>query len=76
MALKIVKTGEKKKAPEVQQFQDKQGNDVIVLVLNPASRFPFRFGLGKARLILDNINVIEEFVCQFGEGEDALDDAA
>jgi hypothetical protein len=43
--------------PEIQEFK---GNKV--LCLNPESKFPFSFGVGKAKLILENIEVIKKFV--------------
>src|SRR4051812_19238228 len=35
-----------------------------MIILNPDDRFPFQFGLNKARLILQNIDEIREFVEQ------------
>lgn len=32
-----------------------------VLCLNPESRFPFSFGLAKAKLILENLEAIKKF---------------
>lgn len=43
--------------PEIQEFK---GNKV--LNLNPESKFTFSFGLAKAKLILENIDVIKKFV--------------
>lgn len=43
--------------PEIQEFK---GNKV--LNLNPESKFPFSFGLAKAKLVLENIDVIKKFV--------------
>lgn len=33
-----------------------------VLVLNPEAKFPFTFGLAKAKLILDNLEAVQAFV--------------
>jgi hypothetical protein len=33
-----------------------------MIILNPDDRFPFQFGLNKARLILQHIDEIREFV--------------
>ena len=33
-----------------------------LLVLDPDGKFPFQFGLTKARLILDNLGDIQKFV--------------
>jgi len=49
--------------PEIQEFK---GNKV--LNLNPESKFPFSFGLAKAKLILENLDVIKKFV--ESEGKD------
>jgi hypothetical protein len=43
--------------PEIQDFK---GNKV--LCLNPESKFTFSFGVAKAKLILENIEVIKKFV--------------
>lgn len=43
--------------PEIQEFK---GNKV--LCLNPESKFAFSFGLAKAKLILENLDVIRKFV--------------
>ena len=42
---------------EIQEFK---GNKV--LNLNPEAKFTFSFGLSKAKLILENIDVIKKFV--------------
>lgn len=55
--------------PEIQEFK---GNKV--LNLNPESKFPFSFGLAKAKLILENLDVIKKFVDT--EGKDLGDLAA
>jgi len=39
-----------------------QGRPVIMLKRNENDRFPFVFGLSKARLILENIEAIKKFV--------------
>ena len=39
-----------------------KGNPVISLRRIPADEHPFTFGLSKAKLIMDNIEAIEEFV--------------
>lgn len=43
--------------PELQEFK---GNALICL--NPGEKFPFSFGLGKAKMILANIEAIKKFV--------------
>ena len=54
---------------EIQEFK---GNKV--LNLNPDSKFPFSFGLAKAKLVLENIDVIKKFVETEGKdlGESAV----
>ena len=42
---------------EIQEFK---GNKV--LCLNPESKFPFSFGVAKAKIILENLDVIRKFV--------------
>lgn len=48
--------------PELQEYQ---GNKIICL--NPGQRFPFSFGLNKAKMILENIDSIKKFVESNGE---------
>lgn len=38
------------------------GKPIIILKRSENDRFPFSFGLSKARLILDNIEEIKKFV--------------
>lgn len=47
---------------EIQEFK---GNKV--LCLNPESKFTFTFGVAKAKMILENIDVIKKFVETNGE---------
>ena len=48
--------------PELQEYK---GNKLICL--NPGSKFPFSFGLTKAKMILENIESIKKFVESNGE---------
>lgn len=41
------------------EVSEYKGNKV--LVLNPEEKYPFSFGLAKAKLILENIQEIERF---------------
>jgi len=52
--------------PEIQEYK---GNKI--LNLNPESKFTFSFGLAKAKLILENLDVIKRFV--ESEGKDIGD---
>jgi hypothetical protein len=42
----------------------------VLLVLDPEGQYPFKFGLTKAQLILDNIDLIEDFVKKYGGDEE------
>jgi hypothetical protein len=42
------------------EIQEYKGNKL--LCLNPGERFLFSFGLNKAKMILDNLDVIKKFV--------------
>ncbi len=55
------------------EIQDFKGNQV--LCLNPESKFTFSFGLAKAKLILENLDVIKKFVESEGKeiGESGKD---
>lgn len=39
-----------------------KGNDLLVLKWKEDDKYPFSFGVGKARLILANLSAIEDFV--------------
>jgi len=39
-----------------------KGNPMIVLKNDEEDKFPFQFGLKKAKLILENIDAIKQFV--------------
>jgi hypothetical protein len=52
--------------PEVQDFTSKQGNVSKVLCLNPEDKYPYSFGVQKAKLILANIEAIQDFVSEYG----------
>lgn len=41
-----------------------------MLVLNPDSKYPFQFGLSKAKLILEHIEDIEQFVDKYDENSE------
>jgi len=44
------------------EIEEYNGNPVIVLKRDENDSYPFRFGLRKAQLILDNIEEIKKFV--------------
>jgi hypothetical protein len=44
------------------EFGEFKGNKMIILKRNPEDKFPFQFGLSKARLILEHIADIQKFV--------------
>lgn len=48
--------------PKIGEYQGKP-----TLILNPDQKFPFSFGLGKARMIIDHYEAIVEFVKSDGE---------
>jgi hypothetical protein len=39
-----------------------KGKPLLIIKRNEDDKYPFSFGLGKARLILDNIEEIKKFV--------------
>lgn len=41
-----------------------KGNPMLVLTQGPDDRFPFQFGLKKAKLILEYIDDIKQFVAK------------
>lgn len=48
--------------PDISEYN---GNKI--LILNPGAKFTFSFGLGKAKLILEHIEIIKKFVETNGE---------
>jgi hypothetical protein len=47
-----------------------KGNAMLVLSQGPEDRFPFQFGLKKAKMILENLEAIQSFVKKYSK-EDA-----
>ena len=45
-----------------EMFRAKDGREYTLLVLNAQGKFPFSFGLHKAKLILESLDQIKEFV--------------
>ncbi len=43
-----------------------KGNPMIVLKNSEEDKFPFQFGIKKAKLILENIESIKKFVEKYG----------
>jgi hypothetical protein len=46
-----------------------KGKKTITLLRDEGDRFPFTFGLTKARLIIENLEEIKKFVDENSEGE-------
>jgi len=44
------------------EFEEFKGNAMIVLKNDDADRYPFKFGLGKAKKIVENIDAIKKWV--------------
>jgi hypothetical protein len=47
-----------------------KGNPMLVLSQGPDDRFPFSFGLKKAKLILEHIEEIKSFVAKHAKPSD------
>ena len=45
----------------VVEYGEFKGNKLIILKRNEQDNFPFQFGKGKARLIIENIDAIKKF---------------
>lgn len=43
------------------EFGEFKGNKLIILKRNEQDNFPFQFGKGKAKLIVENIEAIKKF---------------
>ncbi len=46
------------------EYGEFKGNPMIILRRSSTDQHPFQFSMGKARLICDNIQAIEEFVAK------------
>ena len=46
----------------VVEYGEFKGNKMIILKRTEQDNFPFQFGKGKARLIVDNFDAIKKFV--------------
>ena len=44
------------------RFEEYRDKPIIVLFRDEDDEYPFKFGVGKAKLILENIDAIKEFV--------------
>lgn len=44
------------------EFGEFKGNKMIILKRNAEDKYPFQFGLSKARLIIESIKEIQKFV--------------
>ena len=43
------------------EYGEFKGNKLIILKRNEADTYPFQFGKGKAKLIVENFDAIKEF---------------
>jgi len=43
------------------EYGEFKGNKMIILKRNDADTFPFQFGKGKAKLIVENLDAIKSF---------------
>jgi len=53
---------------ELIEFTEYKGNAMIVIRRTPTDKYPFQFGVTKAKMIMDNIEAIEEFVAKNAKG--------
>lgn len=44
------------------KYEEFKGHPMIALLKYEDDEYPFKFGVGKAKLILENIDAIKEFV--------------
>ncbi len=44
-----------------------KGNPMIVIKQNPEDKFPFQFGVKKAKLVIAHIEDIKKFIAKHGE---------
>ena len=48
-----------------------EGRPIIVLKNSDSDKYPFQFGLKKARLVLEHVEDIKKFVEKYNEDEEA-----
>ncbi len=46
-----------------------KGKPVLVIKRNEEDKYPFSFGVSKAKLILENLDAIKKFVQESGQAE-------
>lgn len=46
------------------EYKEFKGNKIIVLKRNEQDTFPFSFGKGKAKLIVENFDAIKQFAAE------------
>jgi hypothetical protein len=51
---------ETQEGPAVSEYKGRP-----VLTLNPGTRFPFTFGVAKAKLIIQHLKAIEDFIQEY-----------
>jgi len=51
----------------VVEVEDYNGNPVMAIKRDESDNYPFRFGLRKAQLILENIDEIKKFVNKYSK---------
>ena len=55
-------TEETQEGPIISEYKGRP-----VLTLNPGTRFPFTFGLAKAKLIMQHLEAIEQFIKEYDQ---------
>jgi uncharacterized protein YgiM (DUF1202 family) len=59
----------KRKEMQMIEKTEYKGKPVLVIKRDENDKYPFSFGLSKARLILDNIDEIKKFVAENSQEE-------
>lgn len=54
----------KQQVPKISSYQNKP-----IIILNPDDKYPFQFGISKARLIINNIDAIKSFYERYAENQ-------
>ena len=44
------------------RYEEYKGHNLIVLMRDEHDEYPFKFGIGKAKLITENIDAIKRFI--------------
>jgi hypothetical protein len=54
----------------VAEYSEYKGHPLISLKRDEEDKYPFRFGVSKAKLVLEHVDELSKFVDEFGDSEE------